>query len=267
MSETYSIQVQNVSKIFTTQKKGRIEGFMALQNVSLQIRKGEFISLVGPSGCGKSTVLNHAAGLSLPSEGRILVNGQQVKALSVGIGYVTQEDNLFPWRTMIDNVTYGLELRGMNAKQRREKVAPLIEKVGLKGFEGHYPHQLSGGMRKRASIIRTLVLDPEIILMDEPFGPLDAQTRTLLQQELLDLWEGTGKTVVFVTHDLIESIALSDRVAVFTKAPGRIKSIYDIPFPRPRDVFNIHHIDGFNDLHDQIWSDIRGELAETKQEA
>ncbi|MBW4082000.1 ABC transporter ATP-binding protein [Paenibacillus sp. S150] len=261
-NKSYAIQLQNVSKVFTTESKGKVDGFTALQNVALSIRAGEFVSLVGPSGCGKSTVLNLVAGLNPVSAGRVYVGDKQVNALNIGVGYITQEDNLFPWRTMLENIAYGLELKGIKAKERRERVQPLIDRVGLQGFEQHFPHQLSGGMRKRAAILRTLVLNPDIILMDEPFGPLDAQTRTLLQQELLDLWEGTGKTIVFVTHDLVESLSLSDRVVVFTRSPGRIKAMYPVGFPRPREVLQVQKSREFQEMHDQIWSDIRTELVQ-----
>ncbi|MGG0716233.1 ABC transporter ATP-binding protein [Robertmurraya massiliosenegalensis] len=263
MTSQAFIELNNVYKVFTTIRKKKVDGFTALKDVSLSIKKGEFVSLVGPSGCGKSTILNLVAGLSFPSAGEVFKEGKQVNRLNVGIGYVTQDDNLFPWRNVLENVTYGLEIAGVARKERTERAQVLIEKVGLKGFENHYPHQLSGGMRKRAAIIRTLVCDPDIILMDEPFGPLDAQTRTVLQNDLLELWEGTGKTILFVTHDLVESIALSDRVVVFSSSPGTIKSIYSISLPRPRDVFHIHEAPGFTDLHNKLWTDIRHELQST----
>jgi NitT/TauT family transport system ATP-binding protein len=179
-----------------------------------------------------------------------------------GAGYVTQEDNLLPWRTAIGNVEYGLQLQRVPPKERRKRAQEFLARVGLAGFENHYPHQLSGGMRKRVSIGRTLVLDPSVILMDEPFGPLDAQTRIVLQNDLLTLWRGTGKTIVFVTHDLVEAIALSDRVVVMTKRPGTIKSVHRVPLSRPRNVFHIHAAPGFAETYDRIWSELRSEIQE-----
>jgi len=255
-----TIDLQNVYKVFTSTVNSHTQGFVALSNINLQIRKGEFVSLVGPSGCGKSTVLNLVAGLMPATEGTVSKEGRPVSGLSIGVGYITQDDNLFPWRTLIENVTYGLELKGVSKAERTELAMDWIAKVGLTGFHNHYPHQLSGGMRKRGAIIRTMICKPSIILMDEPFGPLDAQTRIVLQNDLLNLWEGTGLTIAFVTHDLVESIALSDRVLVFSRAPGRIKSDHRISLPRPRDVFHIHQTPGFPELYDTIWSELRDEI-------
>lgn len=255
-----TIELRDVYKVFTSRSKGSRQGFVALGGVNVQVRKGEFVTLVGPSGCGKSTALNMIAGLLQPTSGEVLLRGRRVDGLSVGIGYITQDDNLFPWRTLIENATYGLELQGVPKAARHERAMEYIKRVGLLGFEHHFPDQLSGGMRKRAAIVRTLVCDPDIVLMDEPFGPLDAQTRIILQKDLLDLWEGTGKTIVFVTHDLVESIALSDQVVVFSRAPGKVKSVYQIGLSRPRDVFRIHQTPGFVELYDQLWSDLRDEI-------
>jgi NitT/TauT family transport system ATP-binding protein len=176
---------------------------VALESVDLDVREGEFVTIVGPSGCGKSTLLNLIVGLLRSSGGRIVFRGATIDAICTQIGYVTQKDNLFPWRTLVENVEIALEIRGVARTLRRREAAELIERVGLRGFEDHYPHELSGGMRQRANIIRTLIYDPELILMDEPFGPLDAQTRIVLQDELLKLWSTTKKTIIFITHDLI----------------------------------------------------------------
>jgi NitT/TauT family transport system ATP-binding protein len=225
------------------------------------VRPGEFIGLIGPSGCGKSTVLNLLAGLTRPSAGEVCHLGKPVRGINNRIGYITQDDNLLPWRSVRGNVEFGLELRGVGKRERRERAREFIELVGLKGFENHYPHELSGGMRKRASIVRTLAYDSSVVLMDEPFGPLDAQTRVILQDELLKLWELRRPAVLFVTHDLVEAIALSDRILTFTGRPGRIKREHVVGLPRPRDVYHIHELDRFKELYDALWTDIREEIA------
>jgi NitT/TauT family transport system ATP-binding protein len=234
----------------------------AVENVSLDIQQGEFVTIVGPSGCGKSTVLNILAGLYPPSSGEILIEGKPVSGLNPEIGYITQQDNLLPWRTLRNNVLLPIEFRegGVNEKAQ-ERVSALIKRVGLSGFENHYPHELSGGMRQRANIIRTLVYNPRVILMDEPFGPLDAQTRLTLQNQLLQLWEEERKTIIFITHDLTEAIALADRVVVMTGRPGGVKSVTPIPIPRPRDVYHIHHSQAYREVYDKLWEELRTEVA------
>jgi NitT/TauT family transport system ATP-binding protein len=218
--------------------------------------------LVGPSGCGKSTVLNLLAGLIRPSAGSVLYQGRPVQGINQRIGYITQDDNLLPWRSVQKNVEFGLELRGVPKRERYERAREFIELVGLGGFEDHYPHELSGGMRKRASIVRTLAYDSPVVLMDEPFGPLDAQTRVILQDELLRLWDRQRPAVLFVTHDLVEAITLSDRILTFTGRPGRIKREHVVDLPRPRDVYHIHELDRFQELHNALWNDIRDEIAD-----
>ncbi len=233
----------------------------ALRRVDLQVRRGEFLTLIGPSGCGKSTILNMFAGLTAPTDGTVLHDGVPIRGVNTRGGYVTQDDNLLPWRTTLGNVQIALELKGVRRDERHERAMAYLSTVGLRGFEHHYPHELSGGMRKRVSIVRTLVdTSVNVILMDEPFGPLDAQTRLVLQDELLRLWEGSGRTIVFVTHDLVEAIALSDRIAIFTGAPGTIKGVREVPIPRPRDVFHIHDAPGFTEIYDAIWAGLRTEL-------
>ncbi len=255
------ISFDDVYKVFISEDGGELSGNVALSAASFNIQHGEFVSLVGPSGCGKSTALNLIAGLLTPTEGTTSHDGRTIDDLNVGVGYVTQGDTLLPWRTLLDNVAYGLELAGVGKSERRERAHSFIRRVGLQGFERHYPHQLSGGMRKRAALVRTLVSDPDLILMDEPFGALDAQSRLVLQHDLLKLWRGSGKTIVFVTHDLVEGIALSDRVMVFGRSPGRVKSIHPVDLPRPRDVFHIHEAPGFDALYERIWGDVREELS------
>lgn len=258
---TTVISFDQVYKVFVSEESGELSGNVALSNASFGINRGEFVSLVGPSGCGKSTALNLIAGLITPTEGATTHNGKPIDDLNIGVGYVTQDDTLLPWRSLLDNVAYALELAGMGRTERYRQARSYIRRVGLDGFEQHYPHQLSGGMRKRAALIRTLVAEPDLILMDEPFGALDAQSRLVLQHDLLKLWQGSGKTIVFVTHDLVEGIALSDRVMVFGRSPGRVKRIHEIALPRPRDVFHIHESPGFDDLYDRIWADVREELS------
>src|SRR5919108_3707374 len=233
---------------------------LALDSVDLTIAEGEFITIVGPSGCGKSALLNLIVGLLRTNAGRIVFRGSPIDGICTKIGYVTQKDNLLPWRTLIENVEIALEVRGIEKGTRRAQARELIDRVGLGGFEEHYPHELSGGMRQRANIIRTLIYDPELILMDEPFGPLDAQTRVVLQDQLLSLWSKTKKTIIFITHDLVEAIALADRVVLMTSRPGKIKSIARVGIPRPRDVYQIHEHQEFRSAYEQLWRELRPEV-------
>ncbi|MGQ0551220.1 MAG: ABC transporter ATP-binding protein [Armatimonadota bacterium] len=237
---------------------------LAIDDFSLSVQEGEFLTIVGPSGCGKSTLLNLIVGLIPASSGRILFHDRPVNRFDPMIGYVTQRDNLLPWRTLTQNVEIALEIRGVPADERRQNAAALISRVGLAGFEDHYPHELSGGMRQRANIIRTLIYDPELILMDEPFGPLDAQTRLILQSQLLDLWQGARKTIVFITHDLVEAIALADRLVVMTSRPGRVKQIADVPIPRPRNVYRIHDSAEFRRIYERLWEELLSEVQKTE---
>jgi NitT/TauT family transport system ATP-binding protein len=257
------IEARGVFKAFVARgdRTGR-RALLALRDVNLAVAPGRFVSLIGPSGCGKSTLLNMVAGLIVPSEGEVWYKNQSIRAVNTDVGYITQDDNLFPWRTLRENVETALEFRGVPAARRREQATRYISLVGLGGFEHHYPQELSGGMRKRAALVRTLIYDPDVILMDEPFGPLDAQTRVILQDELLKLWEGSGKTIVFVTHDLVEAVALSDEIALFSRAPGTIKRVYPVPIPRPRDVFRIHAHPDFPAFFDQLWRDLKEEISE-----
>jgi NitT/TauT family transport system ATP-binding protein len=263
-----TLETRGVYKVYVTRGRGEPRPMTALRDINLGVRRGEFLSLIGPSGCGKSTVLNMFAGLVEPTDGEVLHDGRPVRGVNTRVGYVTQDDNLLPWRTALANVEIALELKGMPRAARQARAHQYLARVGLAGFEHHYPHELSGGMRKRASIVRTLVDESvNVILMDEPLGPLDAQTRLLLQDELLQLWQGTGRTVVFVTHDLVEAIALSDRIAIFTSAPGRIKEIRQVSIPRPRDVFHIHEAPGFSEIYDAIWADLREEIRRAREGA
>jgi NitT/TauT family transport system ATP-binding protein len=250
------LSVQNVRREFDVRGKN----VLALDTLNLALDEGEFVTVVGPSGCGKSTLLNLVVGLLPPSAGEILFRGRAVNGINPEIGYVTQKDNLLPWRTLIENVELSLEIRGIEKSARRRRAGELIERVGLSGFEEHYPHELSGGMRQRANIIRTLIYDPELILMDEPFGPLDAQTRIVLQEQLLKLWFASRKTILFITHDLVEAITLADRVVVMTSRPGRVKHIAAVPIPRPRDVYEIHASPAFREVYNTLWRELRPEV-------
>jgi NitT/TauT family transport system ATP-binding protein len=255
------ISLRGVSRVFHAQRGDVV----ALSNVDLDIQEGEFVTVVGPSGCGKSTVLNVIVGLLEASSGDVLFRGKPMRGINREIGYVTQSDNLFPWRTVLENVMFGLEMRGIGTPQERhEKSMDLLDKVGLTGFHDHYRHELSGGMRQRVNIVRTLAFDPKVILMDEPFGPLDAQTRLQLQDQLLSLWrERSGTTVIFITHELTEAIALADRVVVMSARPGRVREVVSVDLPRPRDMFNIQSDPGFRDIYDRIWEYLGEEMRES----
>ena len=233
---------------------------VAVEKTSLSIAGGEFVTIVGPSGCGKSTLLNMMSGLTLPTEGRLSFNGAVLNGVNRHIGYITQQDNLMPWRTLRDNVAFPLEIAGMPRSERFDRVNKWIKQVGLDGFEDAYPHELSGGMRQRANIVRTLVYEPDVLLMDEPFGPLDAQTRLIMQHDLLDLWRSTRKTIVFVTHDLTEAIALADRVVLMSARPGRIVRVDRVEIPRPRDIFHMHDNPTFRELYDKIWRELETQV-------
>ena len=251
------IRVEAVSKLFRTPSEGAIR---ALEEISLDIHYGEFVTVVGPSGCGKSTLIKLIAGFSPTSAGRILFEGDEVRSLNTRVGYVPQESKLFPWLTVEENVGFGLDSKRFSRSERERQVSNFIKLAGLTGFEKYYPAQLSGGMSKRASIVRALAYEPPVILMDEPFGPLDAQTRMVLQDELLKIWEQKRQTIVFVTHDLVEAVALADRVVVMTHRPGKIKDIIDVPMGRPRNIFEIHRQEGFDEAYGRLWNIFRHEL-------
>jgi NitT/TauT family transport system ATP-binding protein len=235
--------------------------YTAIRDTTLRVAAGEFVSVVGPTGCGKSTLLNVAVGLLQPSAGRVQVAGEQLKGLNRKAGYLFQTDALMPWRTALQNVIAGLEFRGDHADEARRHGLSWLQRVGLRGFEDRYPHQLSGGMRKRVALAQTLILDPEIILMDEPFSALDIQTRQLMENELLELWSANRKSVVFITHDLEEAISLSDRVVVLSAGPGSHPiGEFGIDLPRPRDVAEIRLTPRFIELHRLIWDAMKAEV-------
>lgn len=228
------LEVRRLSKVFFEQNDPRRAGLVALFDISLTIRKNEFVSLLGPSGCGKTTLIRIIAGLITPDRGEIVVEGKAVTAPGRDRCMVFQQFGLLPWRTVLSNVEFGLEIEGVAKEQRHTTACQYLELVGLKGFEGYYPHQISGGMQQRVGIARALSKKPQILLMDEPFGAVDAQTREQLQEELLKIWAQTDTTVIFVTHSIDEAIYLSDRVVVMQARPGRIKEEFAIDLPRPR---------------------------------
>ena len=250
------IEIEGVHKVFHVQGRE----LPVLRDFSLTVEPREFLTLVGPSGCGKSTLLNLISGLMAPTSGEIRVHGRPVRGVNSHVGYLFQKDALVPWKTVEQNVLLPTQLQRMPRKRAQEAASYWIELVGLKGFERYYPGQLSGGMRKRVSLAMTLIAEPEIILMDEPFGSLDVQTRDLLENELLRLWEQHRATIVFVTHDLEEAIALADRVVVCTARPATVKGVYPIDLPRPRDVHEIRTDPRFTELYRRIWSDLREEV-------
>lgn len=232
----------------------------ALRDMSLSVEQGELVALVGPSGCGKSTALNVLAGQVRPVSGQVRLAGEPVKGVSPSVGYISQADTLLPWRTVLDNVALAMELRGVGKQERREAARGLMARMGLSGFEDNYPRELSGGMKKRAAIARVLAVDPAILMMDEPFGPLDALTKEKLQDEILALWESTGRTILYVTHDLTEAITLADRVVLMSARPGRVVREYPIDLPRPRRVMDVKFSPRFVELERAIWQDLQGEL-------
>lgn len=252
------IELVGVAKRF--RRKGSV--VEAVKGVDIAIRRGEIVCIVGPSGCGKSTMLNMIAGLMEPSQGEVLYDGQQVAGPNTRVGYITQKDNLMPWKTVRANTAMSLEIQGRSKTEITERVDEVLDLVGLSGFESSYPSELSGGMRKRVTLARTLVYDPDTLLADEPFGALDAQLKLVLQEELLRLARATGKTVVFVTHDITEAITVGDRVLVFTPRPGRVRKNCDVNLPRPRDVFRIRFSEGFGELHEELWSMLAEDMRE-----
>jgi NitT/TauT family transport system ATP-binding protein len=230
-----------------------------LSNFTLDVAPGEFVAIVGPTGCGKSTTLNLITGLARPDAGHVKVLGKPVDGIDPQVGFVFQVDALFPWKSVLGNVSAGLRYRGVSKKDANDAAREWIAKVGLTRFANHYPHQLSGGMRKRVALAQTFISNPKILLMDEPFSSLDVQTRTFMQDELLNLWSSLGASVVFVTHDLEEAVALADRVVVLTARPATVKSSYRIDLPRPRVMGEIRYDPRFMAMCRTIWADLKDE--------
>jgi NitT/TauT family transport system ATP-binding protein len=262
---TAAVEFERITCTFAS--RAGAGSYTAVKDVTLSIAAGEFVSVVGPTGCGKSTLLNVAAGLLKPSSGITRVFGEPLAGINPKAGYMFQSEALMPWRTALANVTAGLEFRGVDAAEARRRGEQWLERVGLAGFGDRYPHQLSGGMRKRTALAQMLILDPQIMLMDEPFSALDIQTRQLMENELLELWSADRKSVIFITHDLEEAISLSDRVVVLSAGPAtRPIGEYAIDLPRPRDVAEIRHTRRFVELHDQIWHAMKEEVLKGYQQ-
>jgi NitT/TauT family transport system ATP-binding protein len=257
------ISVRNLDKVY-----GSDNGVIAVDKVSFDVRQGEFVALLGPSGCGKSTILNMVAGLIPRSGGDIAIDSQPVVEGVVNrrVGYVFQRDTVFPWRTVEANIGYGLEIAGVPREVRREKVQRAVEAAGLTGFETRFPRMLSGGMRQRVALMRTLIMEPEILLMDEPFGALDTHTKLEMHRTLLEIWERERQTVLFVTHDLGEALTLSSRIILLSARPGRLKEDFAVPFPRPRDAVSLRETAEFGRLYSHIWHSLGEEFRRTKAE-
>ncbi|MCJ7445065.1 MAG: ABC transporter ATP-binding protein [Methanotrichaceae archaeon] len=249
------LEIRNLSKLYTSDGKELV----VLKQINLDIKENEFICFIGPSGCGKTTLLRIIAGLEEPSSGAIYLNGEMIKGPGPERGMVFQEYSLFPWRTVLGNVAFGPELNGVPKQERYERAKQYIEMVGLERFESRYPHELSGGMKQRVAIARALVNNPKALLMDEPFGALDAQTRNIMQSELLRIWGEEKKTVVFVTHSVDEAIYLADRIVILSARPGSIKDIIGVDFHRPRVRTSFE----VNTIRDRILCDLRSEIAAT----
>jgi len=256
--EAARIDIVGLTKRFLTPKG---QTFTAIRDVTLSVEPGQFCAIVGPTGCGKSTTLAQVSGLEKPSAGSVSVGGRIVDGITHGVSYMFQADSLFPWKTVLNNVMVGPVLTGTPKKEATVLALDWLRRVGLAGFEDRYPHQLSGGMRKRVAMAAALINRPRILLMDEPFGALDVQTKAIMQTELLQLWEESRPSVLFITHDLDEAVALADRVVIMTSSPGTVKDVFEIDLPRPRgDVQQIRHEGRFLELQGQIWESLREEV-------
>lgn len=261
------ISFQQVRKEFVVRGEGGgpSDRFTALEDITLDVRFGEFLALVGPSGCGKSTLLDLLGGLTTPTSGRILLDGRPIEGPARDRGIVFQQYALFPWRTAAQNVEFGLDIAGLKARQRREIARHYLDLVGLTAFADRYPHELSGGMKQRVAIARSLAYDPEVLLMDEPFAALDAQTRETLQGELLRIWRATGKTIIFITHGIDEAVVLGQRVAVMTSRPGRIKHVVEIPEALRNESEDVRSLPEFGPVRHEVWSLLRDEVLKAQQ--
>jgi NitT/TauT family transport system ATP-binding protein len=252
------IEIEGVTKRFLT-PSGEI--FTAIKDVSFTVEPGQFCAVVGPTGCGKSTTLGMVSGLDRPSEGTVKVGGKVVDGITDGVSFMFQADALLPWKTVLANVALGPIFKGASKAEAQTRARDWLRRVGLAGFEDRYPHQLSGGMRKRVAMAAALINEPKILMMDEPFGALDVQTKAIMSNELLGLWEQSRPAVLFITHDLDEAVALADKVVVMTSSPGTVKAVYDIDLPRPRgSVQDIRFEPRFLELQHQIWDTLREEV-------
>jgi NitT/TauT family transport system ATP-binding protein len=261
------IRFERVRKEFAIRGEngGPARRFTALDDITLDVKSGEFLALVGPSGCGKSTLLDLLGGLEAPTSGRILLDGRPIEGPARDRGIVFQQYALFPWRTAVQNVEFGLDIAGLKSKVRREKALHYLDLVGLSAFANRYPHELSGGMKQRVAIARSLAYDPEVLLMDEPFAALDAQTRETMQGELLRIWRRTGKTIVFITHGIDEAVVLGQRVAVMTSRPGRIKQIVEVPEVLRSDTEDVRSLPEFGAVRHEVWTLLRDEVLKAQQ--
>lgn len=260
--EAPALELRQLRVVYGSESNGTTAGggLLAIQDVTQAVAEGEFVTVIGPSGCGKTSVAEVVAGLRTATSGSVLVRGEVVHGPHRAVSIVLQEESTFPWRTVTENVEFGLELRGVGKRERRERARTVIQLVGLRGFEHAYPETLSGGMRQRVALARALVCDPEILVMDEPFASLDQQTRAYLGAELLRIWEVSRKTVLFITHDINEAVLLSDRVWVMSGRPSTIKAVVEIDIPRPRDLETIT-TPRFNALTNTLWEHLRPESA------
>ena len=261
---TTAISLRGVSKVYRPPKK---RPFTAISGVDLDVEAGRFVSVVGPSGCGKSTLLSLVSGLLPATGGSVTLNGTPVTGVRTDVGFIFQRDALLPWKTVRENVMLPFDFRRDATGAAKQRALDWIARVGLAKFADNYPHELSGGMRKRAQLAQSLVIDPSVLLMDEPFSALDVQTRNLMENELLNLWGAAGKTVLFITHDLEEAIALSDEIVVMTAGPGRIKASYPVTLPRPRNVTEIRFAPEFAALYERAWADLRDEVTRSYQQS
>jgi NitT/TauT family transport system ATP-binding protein len=261
------IRFEQVRKEFAIRGEngGPARRFTALDDITLDVLSGEFLALVGPSGCGKSTLLDLLGGLEAPTSGRILLDGRPIVGPARDRGIVFQQYALFPWRTAAQNVEFGLDIAGIESKTRRDKALYYLDLVGLSAFAGRYPHELSGGMKQRVAIARSLAYDPEVLLMDEPFAALDAQTRETLQGELLRIWRRTGKTIVFITHGIDEAVVLGQRVAVMTSRPGRIKHVVEVPEILRNETEDVRSLPAFGAVRHEVWTLLRDEVLKAQQ--
>ncbi len=261
-----AIELRGIRKTFTLSDDGKTREILALDGIDLKIRQGEFLTIIGPSGCGKTTLLRIIASLALPDEGEVLVDGERVTEPGIKRAMVFQTFGLFPWKTVIDNVKFPLTVRKIPDAEAREHAMAHIKQVGLERFVDAYPHQLSGGMQQRVGLARALATDADILLMDEPFGAIDAQTRELMQEELMRIWQEERKTVVFITHDLDEAVLLADRVLLMSRGPGRVREILPVDLPRPRSDYDARGHENFAKVRSQLWHALRNDLVEQRQE-
>lgn len=264
------LRIINVHKTFPAKKikgeKQQADDFVAVDNLSLDVKTGEFLAIVGPSGCGKSTLLDLLAGLTTPTSGQITIDNKPITGPALDRGIVFQQYALFPWLTTLENIEFGLEAKGVDKTERRKTARHFLQLVGLTDFEHHYPAELSGGMKQRVAIARSLAYDPEVLLMDEPFAALDAQTRETLQAELLRIWQQTGKTIIFITHSIDEAIYLGQRIAIMTSRPGRIKQVIDVPASLRSKHEDVRSHADFGQLRHQVWTLLREEVLKAQQQ-